>query len=233
MNWYDMLFGGNVPRSPSGNYSNPYIGWNAQRNGTAPSPGNMARGRQAERAVPELDLSFIRRALATEEAQRNAPPPMDPMGTMQGGASVNPYNNPSVGAPAPGIPLPPQRPAGLPVPQNGAATNPYLQNPKSGAAATNDPNSLTPPMNPLVPKGGALSGNAGGAIPLPPVRPPELGGAGGQPSYYTMDPGDGGILKTFMSKDGKIPEIPGMTINQIGAPSGDVGILGKLLRGVF
>ena len=53
--------------------------------------------------------------------------------------------------------------------------------------------------------------NGGGVapIPMPPTRPQ------GPATAYTMDPGDGGIVRTFMSPDGKLPEVPGMNVQAL------------------
>ena len=56
---------------------------------------------------------------------------------------------------------------------------------------------------------------------------------GGQPAYYTMDPGDGGILRTFMSPNGMAPNIPGMTATNMQPVDPNQGALAKFLRGAF
>lgn len=56
---------------------------------------------------------------------------------------------------------------------------------------------------------------------------------GGQPAYYTMDPGDGGILRTIMSPNGMPPSIPGMTATNMQSVDPNQGMLSRILRGAF
>lgn len=177
------------------------------------SPGPMAAGRAAERNVPAMDLSAIR--AAQEEAERLAQLQMPKVDPLTG----NPIRTPNYTPPKPAA---------------GVTSNPYLNGAQpSGAGVMNDPNALTPAMDrPIGPNGGAASGATTfpANVPLPPQRPADLGGTG-QPSYFTVDPGDGGVLRTFMSPNGQAPNIPGATINPLG--NQDMGILAKLLRGAF
>lgn len=187
-----------------------------------PSQGTMGIGRQREREVPEMDLSWIRRAMQADEAQRNAPSPTDPLGMPQGGANVtSPYQNPIVGAPAPGVPLPPQRPAGL-----GGSSGSMADARQQEINYANKP-------NPLVPQGG--SGGAVGARNSGQMFGPTMADMpnGGKPTYYTMDPGDGGILRTVMSKNGMPPQMSGFTVAGQQAVPEDQGLLAKFLRGAF
>lgn len=137
-----------------------------------------------------------------------APPPNPYLTNPQSGAAA--MNDPNALTPALG----------------GAQSNPFLMNPQSGAAAMNDPNALTP----------ALTKGGGGArpanVPLPPQRPADLGG-GSQPALYMVDFGDGSPVRSYLSKDGKIPEIPGANVFADPSYNPNAGALTKLIRGVF
>lgn len=89
---------------------------------------------------------------------------------------------------------------------------------------------LAPAMNPKAASPAKPSASSTG-----PVYGPTMADMpnGGTPMTYTMDPGDGGILRTFMSPNGMAPNIPGMTATNMQAMPQDQGILAKLLRGAF
>ena len=137
----------------------------------------------------------------------------------------NPYlTNPQSGATAMGDPN-----AMTPA-LSGPMSNPFLMNPQSGAAAMNDPNAMTPAMAPNA--GGRGAGGPRAAnVPLPPQRPADLGG--NQPILYSVDFGDGSPMRSYLSKDGKVPEIPGANVMVDPSYNPDAGMLTKLIRGVF
>ena len=53
--------------------------------------------------------------------------------------------------------------------------------------------------------------NGGGVAPIPtPSARPQ-----GPAQAYTMDPGDGGIVRTFVAQNGQLPEVPGMNVQAL------------------
>ena len=113
--------------------------------------------------------------------------------------------------------------------------SPYVGGLPSGDTRTmeNGIGALAPTMNSKSQKPGGYQlspANGGGAIPnapMPPQRPTDQG------QLYYMDDGNGGMLRQFMSKDGQMPNIPGMNAVSMGPQNTDVGALTKLLRGAF
>lgn len=117
--------------------------------------------------------------------------------------------------------------------------NQNLTAPQSGASAMNDPNSMTPAMGaptsgpmPAQRSGGfQLSpANGGGVLanaPMPPSRPNAA-----TPAMFNYEDSNG-LLRQFMAKDGKAPNLPGMTVTPAAMPSADTGSIGKILSGLF
>lgn len=73
-------------------------------------------------------------------------------------------------------------------------------------------------------------------IPTPPLRPdnyrPDVG-SNGQGALYYLDPGDGGVIRPYFSKDGAAPNYPGMNVfkDESFDPS-KATFMQKLMRGV-
>jgi hypothetical protein len=80
------------------------------------------------------------------------------------------------------------------------------------------------------PNPAARGGVGGGNVPMPPVRPTELGS---QPMLYTVDFGDGSPMRQFLSKDGKAPDIPGANVMLDTSYDPNAGALAKFIRGAF
>jgi len=80
--------------------------------------------------------------------------------------------------------------------------------------------------------GGGGSGSATKNIPTPPIRP-DAGQGQGQGALYYLDPGDGGVIRPYFSKDGSAPNYPGMNVFKDDQfdPS-KASLLQKIMRGV-
>lgn len=188
-----------------------------------PRPNNMAAGRRAERSVPmpspEQSTALIQAMRAqkeADEAQRNQPMAYTAMGDYTG-------MGPAMGAPTQQPPMGPHT----------------MADARQQEIAARNANPLVPqtqkPAAPVPAGGGgspAFTPGAPANVPLPPPRPADLGGNGQQALYY-LDPGDGGILRQYLSKDGSAPNFPGYTAFKDDSYNPNAGILNKLLRGVF
>lgn len=69
-------------------------------------------------------------------------------------------------------------------------------------------------------------------IPTPPIRPEGIGGPSKGALYY-LDPGDGGVMRPYFSKDGSAPNYPGMNaIKDESFDPSNATFMQKLMRGV-
>lgn len=179
-----------------------------------PTTASMGAGRRAERSVPFGDPSALRAIQAEAERLAQLPQMQTAMGDNTG---MGNYMSPQPTAPAP---------------NNGAGSMAnarqqeiqFANQPVYGPTMADMPKQAAGGFQLSPANGGGTLPNA----PLPPSRPADLGGP---MQAYTVDPGDGGVLKTFMAQ--QAPNLPGMTVMGQGAPSNDIGILAKLLRGSF
>ena len=79
------------------------------------------------------------------------------------------------------------------------------------------------------PNPAARGGSGGGAG----VSANPAGAGGSTPALYMVDFGDGSPVRSYLSKDGKIPEIPGANVFADPSYNPNAGALTKLIRGVF
>lgn len=153
---------------------------------------------------------------------------LPPLSDTQGVLSSVPVGPPSASAA-----LPPQQPLTMqpdpvvPVDTRG------MENGYGIAPAALDTRTMENGIGALMPKANAPARSSGGSsfptnVPLPPDRPANTSPA----ALYYLDDGSG-ALRPFLSRDGSMPNIPGVTAIKDDTFNPDAGALAKFIRGVF
>ena len=176
--------------------------------------GNMATARHGEinYANNQMGSPSVGGPINLGNEQRFNPtaPTMAPMPANP--AEAGPLNIPvTQGSPFVGNPLPSDYGSpfvGSPLPSTAGSPfvgspyrvddgSPYVGSPMRRSAATPGPGQI---------QLSAANGGGVAPIPTPPGRPQ------GPAQAYTMDPGDGGIVRTFVAQNGQLPDVPGMNV---------------------